>query len=81
MAVAANVEQFRFTIQGLEEPLAVLRFEGREAISELYHYQVEVVSENAQIDLQQLLSIPAWLTLLDEDESEQRIIHGIIVTA
>jgi type VI secretion system secreted protein VgrG len=46
---------------GVRHDFKVLAFDGDEAISQLYAIRVELVSERADIDLEGLLSQPAFL--------------------
>ena len=57
----ANETHFSLSIEGLEHDLQVLEFSGREAISQPYRFEVELISENPQLDLQSLLHQPAFL--------------------
>ena len=57
----ANETHFSLSIEGLEHDLQVLEFSGREAISQPYRFEVELISENAELDLQSLLHQRAFL--------------------
>ncbi|MGE8191301.1 type VI secretion system tip protein TssI/VgrG, partial [Pseudomonas sp. NPDC086278] len=58
---SANTAQFALHIPAVRNDFKVLAFDGVEAISALYAIQVELVSENPDIDLESLLSQPAFL--------------------
>ncbi|WP_417779491.1 type VI secretion system tip protein TssI/VgrG [Stutzerimonas xanthomarina] len=60
---AANETHFSLTIEGIDHDLQVLAFNGREAISQPYRFDLELVSEHADLDLQSLLHQPAFLAL------------------
>ncbi|MHA6491899.1 type VI secretion system Vgr family protein [Pseudomonas borbori] len=70
----ANETHFSLTIEGLEHDLQVLEFSGREAISQPYRFEIELVSERPDLDLQSLLHQPAFLALSPDGLG----IHGII---
>jgi len=65
-----------FTLQnpGVRHDFKVLAFDGAEAISCLYAIRVELASERADIDLESLLSQPAFLQFGFDNEG----IHGRI---
>ncbi|MBU2333936.1 MAG: hypothetical protein KJ881_17825, partial [Gammaproteobacteria bacterium] len=58
---AANETHFSLTLEGVEHDLQVLAFSGREAISQPYRFDLELVSELPDLDLQALLHKPAFL--------------------
>ena len=57
----ANSAHFTLQIPTVRHDFKVLAFEGVEAISQLYAIRVELVSENPDVDLEALLSQPAFL--------------------
>jgi type VI secretion system secreted protein VgrG len=61
MFASANAAQFALLIPHVRNDFKVLAFKGTEAISSLYAIQVELVSEYPDIDLESLLSQPAFL--------------------
>jgi len=65
---------FSLHIPGVRHDFEVLAFDGEEAISRLYAFRVELVSERADIDLESLLSQPAFLQFGFNNEG----IHGRI---
>ncbi len=75
----ANVSRFTFEIIGQSEPFKLLAFRGREGLSSLFEYQVEVLCSNAELPLRGLLGSPAVVTLVHADHP--RVIHGMMVTA
>ena len=81
MAIAANVEHFLFSIEGVDERLRVLRFNGSEGINQLYNYRIEVTCDSADLDLDALLGMPAAMTCVDGYERVDRYIHGIVFEA
>ena len=70
----ANDTHFSLTIEGIEHDLQVLAFTGREAISQPYRFDLELVSERPDLDLQSLLYQPAFLELSPAGNG----IHGLI---
>ncbi len=71
---AANETRFSLTIEGIEHDLQVLAFDGHEAISQPYRFDLELVSERPDLDLEALLHRPAFLTL----DADGTGIHGLI---
>ena len=65
---------FTLQIPGVRHDFKVLAFAGDEAISSLYAIRIELVSERADIDLEGLLSQPAFLQFGFNNEG----IHGRI---
>jgi type VI secretion system secreted protein VgrG len=61
MFLPANTAHFTLQIPSVRNDFKVLAFEGIEAISQLYAIRVELVSEDPEIDLEALLSKPAFL--------------------
>ena len=61
MFVPANTAHFALHIPDIRNDFKVLGFEGFEAISQLYEISIELVSENADLNLETLLSQPAFL--------------------
>ena len=57
----ANQAHFRLQIDGAEHDLQVLEFHGREAISQPWRFDLERVSARSDLDLEPLLSRPAFL--------------------
>ncbi|MGH0035855.1 MAG: type VI secretion system Vgr family protein [Myxococcota bacterium] len=60
-----------------DESLHVVGVEGREAISRLYRFSIELVSDNHAVDLETLLQSPARLTL-DQGGAIFRSIDGVL---
>ncbi|MFL1552258.1 type VI secretion system tip protein VgrG [Pseudomonas sp. D47] len=74
MFAPANQSQFNLTITGLDHDFKVLAFEGHEAINQPYHFDIELVSENPNLDLESLLHKSAFLAYGDNAEG----VHGLI---
>ena len=71
---AANETHFSLTLEGVDHNFQVLEFRGREAISQPYRFDLELVSERADLDLQALLHRPAFLTF----DPAGMGIHGLV---
>ncbi|AJO75961.1 MULTISPECIES: type VI secretion system tip protein TssI/VgrG [Pseudomonas] len=74
MFAPANQTHFSLTVEGLSSDLQVLSFTGREAISQPFAFEVELVSAQAALDLESLLHKPAFLQLAQNGTG----IHGQI---
>ncbi|MBT2372392.1 type VI secretion system tip protein VgrG [Pseudomonas fluorescens] len=74
MFSSANETHFSLTIEGVQSDLQVLSFSGKEAISTPYAFDVELVSERHELELESLLHKPAFLAFSDRGDG----IHGII---
>ena len=60
---AANQTHFSLSIEGLAHDLQVLEFKGREAISQPFEFELELISERPDLDLESLLHQAAFLAL------------------
>jgi type VI secretion system secreted protein VgrG len=74
---AANDTHFNLAIEGVDHDLQVLEFSGREAISQPYRFDLEVVSERPDLDLQNLLHQPAFLTFSPEGIGVHGVVHRV----
>ncbi|EJK99290.1 MULTISPECIES: type VI secretion system tip protein VgrG [Pseudomonas] len=77
MPQVTNTNEFQLIIPGFEHELQILAFEGYEAISTPYCFDVKLVSEQKNIDLEQLLNKPAFLAF----DKQHSGIHGFIYRA
>ncbi|EJM13399.1 Rhs element Vgr protein [Pseudomonas sp. GM21] len=77
MFAPANQTHFALTIEGLSCDLQVLALQGREAISQPFVFEVELVSEQPSLDLETLLHKTAFLQLSPDGSG----IHGQIYRA
>ena len=77
MFAAANQTHFSLTIEGVSHDLQVLEFNGREAISQPFEFELELVSERHDLDLESLLHQAAFLAF---DQAGHGI-HGHIYRA
>ena len=74
MFAPANQTHFSLSIEGLSHDLQVLEFSGREAISQPFEFELELVSERPDLDLESLLHQSAFLAF---DQASHGI-HGQI---
>ncbi|MEI4521789.1 type VI secretion system Vgr family protein [Pseudomonas sp. CCNWLW23] len=74
MFAPANQPRFTLTLEGARHDLKVLEFTGREAISQPYRFELELVSERPDLDLESLLHGQAFLSF----DAQGCGIHGQI---
>ncbi|MGV8918241.1 MAG: contractile injection system protein, VgrG/Pvc8 family [Pseudomonas sp.] len=67
---------FRLDIQNLPHTLNVLSFTGSEAISQPFAFELEVVSESSDLNLQSLMYRSAWLSFAGARNGISGQIHG-----
>ena len=70
----ANQTHFSLSIEGVSHDLQVLEFSGHEAISQPFVFELELISERPDLDLESLLHRPAFLALNPNGTG----IHGLI---
>ena len=73
MFASANEAHFSLVLPGIEHDFKVLAFQAREAISQCYRIQLELVSDRSDHDLEALLQHTAWLDLGNGNG-----LHGLI---
>jgi type VI secretion system secreted protein VgrG len=71
---AANQTHFSLSIEGVSHDLQVLEFSGREALSQPFAFELELISERPDLDLESLLHQPAFLAFAPGGNG----IHGLI---
>ncbi|MDP9783064.1 type VI secretion system Vgr family protein [Pseudomonas fluorescens] len=74
MSHTHDLPNFQLTIPDLEHDLQVVAFEGCEAISTPYSFDIELVSEQSDIDLEYLLNKQAFLAFNKQGGG----VHGLI---
>ena len=74
MFALANQPRFTLTVDGDQYDLKVLEFTGREAISQPYRFDLELVSERPDIELESLLHRQAFLSF----DAQGSGVHGQI---
>ena len=75
--LSANVEHFTFKVEGISEALRVLDFSGDEAISQPFNFQLEIASEEGELNFADIIGKHALLTCHGPDDIE-RYANGII---
>ncbi len=83
--LSANEERFFFEVQNSLEEFHLVHLNGAEEISSLYQFEIEVVSDDSDIDLSSLIGKAAVVTIMDQCGLESdyiddqcRFIHGLI---
>lgn len=71
----ANEAHISLTLQGFSEDLQVLSFIGREALSQPYTFDIELVSTRPNLDIEALMHTPAVLSFGGPGKG---IIHGLV---
>ncbi len=71
---SANQAHFTLSLEGVEHDFKVLQFQGREAISQPYRFDLQLVSERPDLDLESLLHRPAFLSFAPDGSG----IHGLV---
>ncbi len=71
----ANQAHFTLSLEGIEHDFKVLEFRGREAISQPYHFDLELVSERPDLDLESLLHRPAFLAFAPDGSGVHGLVH------
>ncbi|WFS18642.1 type VI secretion system tip protein TssI/VgrG [Pseudomonas sp. 905_Psudmo1] len=77
MFAQANQTHFSLSIDGVEHDLQVLEFKGREAVSQPYAFDVELISERPDLDLESLLHQRAFLAFDQNGAGIHGLIHRI----
>ncbi|MGE5693398.1 MAG: contractile injection system protein, VgrG/Pvc8 family, partial [Candidatus Zixiibacteriota bacterium] len=67
---------FVFESKGYSGDLRVVGFTGREELSRLFNFQLELASEDWEIDLNAVVGQPASLAI--KSLEGERVIHGIV---
>ncbi len=73
----ANFAQFTLNVDGLSSPVSVARFEGTEAVSELFQIEIMLTSDDKDIVIADVVGKNALLTI-QPNEGEPRHFHGIV---
>ncbi|MFN3582229.1 MAG: contractile injection system protein, VgrG/Pvc8 family, partial [Pseudomonas sp.] len=77
MFAAANQPHFSLLIQGLTHDFKVLEFTGHEAISKPYRFELDLISEQPDLDIETYLHQPAFLAFAANGKGVHGIIHSI----
>ena len=79
-SVRADASQFQFAVAGLEDgTFRVTRFAGREAISEPFQFELDLVSDRADLDFASLLGAPASFVRTRATGDEVPV-HGVVAS-
>ena len=70
----ANLAHITLAIAGVDTDLQVLAFDGREALDTPYRFDLELVSERPDLDLESLLNRTAFLTFAPDGSG----VHGLV---
>ena len=73
-----NIEYFTFRIEGLADTFRVVNLHGTERISSLYHFELELISEDSELDFDQVIGKPGLITFYNNDSEVDRYIHGVV---
>src|SRR5690554_416515 len=73
----ANEAHFTLDLPGLEHDFRVLSFRAHEAISQCYRIELQLVSDQPDLDLEALLQRNAWLGIQHGDGNGTGL-HGLI---
>ena len=71
-----NEEHFSFEVDNFDQTFYVTRFQGCEALSRLFHFTIECLVEDRDIDFVGVVGQPACLTL--HSVEGERHIHGLV---
>jgi type VI secretion system secreted protein VgrG len=74
MFAPANQSAFNLTLDGVASDLKVYSFKGEEAISQPYCFNLELVSEQPDLELESLLHRPVYLGFDDQGHG----VHGLV---
>ncbi|MGE8358639.1 type VI secretion system tip protein TssI/VgrG [Pseudomonas sp.] len=77
MFAQANQTHFSLSIEGVEHDLQILEFKGREAISQPFEFELELVSERPDLELEPLLHQRAFLAFDQNGAGIHGLIHRI----
>jgi type VI secretion system secreted protein VgrG len=71
------IDRFLFEVQGLSSTLRVARFVGQEGLSELFHFELVLMSEESALGFDDVIAKPAVLTMRADDD-HPRLVHGLV---
>ena len=78
--VRADVSQFQFAVADLpEDTFQVTRFAGREAVSEPFRFELDLVSGQTDVDFSSVLGAQATFTRMRET-GEAEPVHGVVAS-
>tara|TARA_R110000824_G_scaffold83343_3_gene208746 strand:+ start:30026 stop:32110 length:2085 start_codon:yes stop_codon:yes gene_type:complete len=77
MFTPANLAGFTLDIPGISHDFKVLSFEGVERISQPYRFELVLVSERPDLDIDTLLQQPAFLSFAGQGKGIHGLIHRV----
>src|SRR5690606_4226118 len=77
MFAPANTAHFTLALPRLDHDFKVLAFQGAEAISQPYCFELDLVSERPDLDIEGLLHQPAFLSYAGPDQGVHGLIHSV----
>ncbi|MEJ6655133.1 MAG: type VI secretion system tip protein TssI/VgrG, partial [Pseudomonas sp.] len=77
MFAPAHTAHFTLAIPRLDHDFKVLSFQGTEAISQPYCFELDLVSERPDLDIEGLLHQPVFLSYAGPDKGVHGLIHSI----
>ncbi|WP_285275127.1 type VI secretion system tip protein TssI/VgrG [Halopseudomonas bauzanensis] len=77
MFAPANTAHFTLAIPHLDHDFKVLAFQGTEAISQPYSFELDLISERPDLDIEGLLHQPAFLSYAGPDLGVHGLIHSV----
>ncbi len=72
----ANTAKFGFEVKNLDAELRVAAFRGQEGMSQLFQFELDLVSDDPEIDFAGVVNQEAVITIEGQDET--RYVHGIV---
>ncbi len=76
--IPLNQEQYTFAVEGGGFDFKVSEIRGTEKMSELYDFDISLVTENGEIDFEDLLGQVATVAVLDMSGEIVRYVNGVI---
>jgi len=77
MFAPANQPHFNLAIRGLSHDFKVLEFTGHEALCRPYRFELDLVSEIPDLDIESFLHKPAFLAFAADGTGVHGLIHSI----
>ncbi|SDR80459.1 type VI secretion system secreted protein VgrG [Halopseudomonas litoralis] len=77
MFAPANIAHFTLDIPRIDHDFKVLSFQGTEAISQPYCFELDLVSERPDLDIEGLLHQPVFLSYAGPDKGIHGLIHSV----
>lgn len=77
--MATNEKRFSFISLGLPgDTFGVVRFNGTEGLSKIYEFEIQLVSSDPELDLNEVIQNPARLTLFRDEGKDAVFFNGIL---